>query len=141
MPRNKRTADARRVIDPVRLQDATGLDDRIATTVVATVVQPVLTRLIALEEAVAALERGVVHEAVLELPAGRRSGIVYVEPPGGFVAEAIGAPVLVSQRASLEDEYCIAGFTAEVLDERRMRVAFWCASPVPKQLSIVYLIG
>lgn len=141
MPRNKRTADSRRVIDPVRLQDATGLDDRIATTVVATVVQPIETRLLALEEAVASLERGVVHSAILELPVGRRSGVVYVEPPEGFVEEAIGQPVLVSQRASSEDELCIATFTAEVLDSRRMRVAFSSATAVPKRLSIVYVIG
>lgn len=141
MPRNKRTADARRVIEPVRLQDATSLSDKIATTVVATVVQPVETRVELLEAALAALERGKVHSAVLELPVNRRSGVAWLEPPEGFVEEAIGQPVLISQRASSEDELCIAAFTAEVVDERRMRVAFFSATPVPKRLSIVYVIG
>ncbi len=140
MPRQKVTK-SRRQTYPVRLQDARGLEEQLERTVIGPMLEPIEARVVKLEAAVRALERGVIHTAHLDLPAGRHSGITVFEPAEGFVEEAIGAPVLISQRSSQDDEAAIISFTAVVVSVRRLRVTWFCASPVPKGVTIVYLIG
>ncbi len=91
---------------------------------------------------VAALTAGSaeVKTVELDLPKGRRSGSLVVEPVGGFPELQVGAPVLVTL-APHQDAIESILFAAEVLNTRQMRVHWSAAGPVPSRVVVNYIVG
>lgn len=140
MPRTKGRRSSR-AGKPVILQDHTGLEQDITTTIIGEFVTPLEVRIEQLEADVAAIGRNTVQTATLELN-GRRGGTTYLEPAGGFTEDAVGRPVLINQGPSGDaDEGRIVSFTAEVLNAKSMRVRYFCAERGTRSVEVVYLIG
>ena len=85
-----------------------------------------------------------VNTVELDLPKGRRGGSVLIEPAGGFTEAQVGAPVMVGlapgERPD-ELEGAAITFAGEVLNQRQMRLHWSAANPVPRRVSINYIIG
>jgi hypothetical protein len=67
----------------------------------------------------------VMFSTTLELSRGRRSGVSFIEPDGGFEEAQIGRPVQITQAPSprfddLDLEMVV--FAGEVVDKKRLRV-------------------
>jgi hypothetical protein len=131
---------ARKTIRPVRLQDGSGLEDRILQDIDVTLVQPIVERIELLEAELDALSaRSGPQLATIELPFGRRDGSVILEPAEGFADDAIGAPVIMSQASSRDGVRLLV--SGEVLNRRQMRVHFSCAGGAPRTAQVSYILG
>lgn len=130
---------------PSRIQDHTGLEDKIATTIIEEFIAPIEERVDLIETQlgiIGELERGVVYEIDVPLKRGMRGGTSIVELPTPTVEDAIGRPVLANQAPRGDsDEGGIVMFTGDVLDRRHLRLRWFCAFPAPPALKVVYLIG
>lgn len=137
----KRRSDQRQH-SPGVLQDHSGLENRISTTLIDEFIAPLEVRVEQLEQLVAgAIGRGTVHAGEIAVPA-LHGGTVYLEPEEGFEEDTIGRPILINQGAAGDqDEGDILLLTAEVLDKRRMRVRFYSATRAKRSVPVVYLIG
>lgn len=134
-----------RLHSPTTVQDHTGLEDRIAETIIEEFIAPITERVDIIEAQLGALgniERGVVYEIDVPLKRGHRGGTAIVELPTETVEDAIGRPVLANQAPRGDsDEGGIVLFTGDVLDQRHLRLRWFCAFPAPPALKVVYLIG
>lgn len=143
MPRLK-SARTTRLNEPTKLQDNTGLDARIAETFIGEFIAPLSERVTILENELpaAAVQIGDMQTADVELNPNVQGGTVYIEPEGGFDETTIGRPVQVTQAPmGDEDEGGIVLFTGEVINDRQMRVRWFCAAAAPARSRVVYLIG
>lgn len=143
MPR-QHAAIVRQHITPTRLQDGTGLEDRLSQTFIDDFITPIEIRIEAIEgilDSLAALTRFSFETAVVELKKGRHGGTTYIEPEGGIEAAAVGRPVIINQAPTLSDEDGIVQFTGEVITLARIRVRWHAAQGAPKSVPVVYLIG
>lgn len=139
MPRDK-ARRGRRLHMPVLMQDQRGLEGELVGAVDAQLVAPLAADVAALEAEVAAIDRGEVHTAAVELRR-RRSGVAFVEPPGGFTAGAVGRPVIVVQAPSRDDGFGIVLFTGAVESRRRVRLHWLAPGAAARRVTVVYLIG
>lgn len=129
---------------PARLQDGTGLEDRISTTIIEGFVAPISERLTLIETTVGglALERGVVYELEVPLRRGGHGGTVVVDLPLPVVDDAVDLPLLVNQAPrGDEDEGGIIAFTGRVIASRKVRLHWHSEHPAPATVKIVYLIA
>lgn len=143
MPR-QRGSSPRKHFTPTRIQDGTGLEQRIFNTFIGTYVTPIEVRIEAIEgilDALDALTRFSFETAVVELKKGRRGGTSYIEPEGGIEAAALGRPVIVNQAPTTSDEDGIVQFTGEVISRSRIRVRWHASHGAPQKVPVVYLIG
>jgi hypothetical protein len=141
MPRQK-GGNSANTKSPQILQDHTGLENRISTTIVGEFVTPLEVRIEQLEADVAAIGQNTVQQAEVDLRAGGQGGTLYLEPAGGFEDATIGRPILINQGPSGDqDEGAIVLFTAEVISTKSMRLRWFCAGPAPSRVQVVYLIG
>lgn len=136
----------RQHITPTRLQDGTGLEDKIAITIVEEFIAPLEVRIETLEADIEALLAGLARftatRAVLELPRGRRGGTTYIEPEADFDDDTIGRPVIIVQADNGDrDEFGIVKFTGDVMDRRKLRVRWHAEHGAPRRVEVVYLIG
>lgn len=81
-----------------------------------------------------------VNRLEVNLPVGRRSGSLIVEPEGGFSDDQVGAPVLVTQ-APRKGAIETVLFAAEVLNLRQMRLHWSAPGPAPSRVVVNYVIG
>jgi len=140
----RKSARTTRLNEPTKLQDNTGLDARLATTIIGELITPIEERVTILEGSLpdAAVQIGDVQTADVELRAGVHGGTLYVEPAGGYDETTIGRPIIIQQAAMGDsDEGCIVQFTGEVINDRQMRVRWFCAAAAPARSRVVYLIG
>lgn len=144
MPRTKGGRSSRSNI-PTIVQDRTGLENRISTTIIDEFIAPLSERVTVIENELGALgelTRGVVYELDVPLKRGQRGGTSIVELPTETVEDAIGRPVLVNQAPRGDsDEGGIVLFTGDVIDRRHLRLRWFCAFPAPASAKVVYLIG
>lgn len=141
MSRGKRRSQGVRT--PAARQDGGPLE-RSVTAGVAADLAGVASQVTTHEVQIRLLERAEIRTAELELPAGRRGGTVLVEPPGGFSAAHIGAPVLVVQAPGSSMRNAEAGlvlFVGEVINARQLRIGWFSSEPAPRVVSIHYIIG
>lgn len=76
----------------------------------------------------------------VDLPRGRRSGSVIVEPVDGFSELQVGAAVLVSlapRQGAIESVM----FAGEVINRRQMRLHWSAPGPVPSRVVVNYIVG
>jgi len=132
---------SRKIDVPARQQDGLDLSAVIAQSIAEQQVEPLETRIAALEAAVASFSALAVYQADLTLRAGGRSGAVMLER--AFTEDEIGQPVLMVQAATVRGDEAEAGvveFVARVLDGRRMRVFWSCPFPAPRHVHVVYQV-
>lgn len=144
MPRH-RLSSVRKHITPTRLQDGTGLENRIRLTFIDDFFAPLEIRVETLEallDALTALGRFSMATATVELKKGRTGGTSYIEPEDAFDTLAVGRPVIVNQAPNGDaDEHGIVQFTGEVISRSRIRLRWHAAKGAPKSVPVVYLIA
>ena len=63
---------------------------------------------------------------------GEQRRTIYIEPIGGYDDSTIGRPILIQQAPmGDDDEGGIVLFTGEVINDRQMRVRWFCAAAAP----------
>jgi hypothetical protein len=147
MPRTKgkvKIAPASDQHAPARLQDGTGLEDRISTTIIEGFLAPISERVTIIESVVGGLtlDRGVVYELDVPLQRGATGGTVVVDLPLPVEADAIDLPLLVNQAPRGDvDEGGIIAFTGKVIASQKVRLHWHSGNPAPATVKVVYLIA
>lgn len=129
---------------PAILQDHTGLETHIATTIINGFFAPLESRVSILEGLIDGLnlQRGVVYEADVPLRQGATGGTVIVETTLPVVDEGLGRSLVITQAPrGDDDEGGIVLFTGTVLDSRHLRLHWYSTFPAPAAVKVVYLIG
>ena len=129
-------ADQSRLVIQIEPSEATA-------AAVESAIEPAVTDLQAqLDELVVSVEGLTtdVNTLTVELPRGRRSGSLIVEPEGGFTDDQVGAPVLVTP-APNQGAIETVLFAAEVLNLRQMRLHWSAPGPAPSRVVVNYVIG